>query len=123
MNVAHGIKPSFSCGACDKTFITRSQLTIHLNSFHKLGEPISCEQCDYKCYEKRAIKKHMVKHCKDELFACKYCKKMFPRKTTLNFHERIHTGDKRKVCPKCGEAFVQKASLNYHMVKYHPNAV
>ena len=50
----------FQCDVCSKDFLCKAKLKRH-SYIHKdkLEKPIACSQCNYRCIEKSALKRHM----------------------------------------------------------------
>ncbi|XP_061725831.1 zinc finger protein 568-like isoform X1 [Cydia pomonella] len=111
-----------ACELCGFKFTCKSKVIRHKKLVHLKEKNVTCEMCNFKCFDVWDLKRHMVSHDGKKSYECRFCSKKFARRTNCALHEKIHTGEKNKVCAECGAAFVQKASLNYHMSKYHPDS-
>lgn len=105
------------CEYCDKMFLTRSTLAIHLR-IHLEKRPYSCANCDQTFRQKTDLNYHIQsKHTsvEDYRFKCDYCDKKFARKYSLNLHTKLHTGEKNYQCELCKKSFRASSYLQVHL--------
>lgn len=84
-------KKFFKCDKCEKTFVHKSSLRMHLQTTHS----------DVKSKE------------------CSHCPMKFKTTSQLNQHLVTHSGEKRHECPVCGKAFSQKYNMTAHHRSTH----
>ncbi|CAH2108950.1 unnamed protein product [Euphydryas editha] len=117
----HGVAPlEYKCNICKKTFDRKYVMSMHMKRDHLEDKDYQCEMCSYRCFTKKQLKLHMIKHNGERIFECTICKKSYARKKTLREHMRIHNKDRRYACKACGQAFVQNCSLKRHVKTHHP---
>ncbi|XP_073964229.1 uncharacterized protein isoform X2 [Choristoneura fumiferana] len=120
----HGVPElEYKCNVCDKVYARRYMLSRHMKRDHLEERYFQCDICFHKCFARRDLESHMVKHNGARIFECSVCKKAYARKKTLTEHMRIHNNDRRFACAVCGLAFVQNCSLKGHMKTHHPEAM
>lgn len=79
-------KDFFRCNKCEKTFVHKSSLRMHLQTTHS--------------------------NVKNK--TCPLCPMAFKQTSHLNQHLVTHTGEKKHECPVCGKAFGQKYNMTAH---------
>ena len=101
------------CPGCGKMFSQSSGMQLHYRSFHK-GIKLSCNQCDYKTYQKVHLNTHInVKH-KNIMLHCEMCFTAFTDKGNLKHHiDAIHRGVKYD-CDHCEYKAKSRGSLKTH---------
>lgn len=106
-------KKPFACSQCDKIFVRKESLDIHL-SVHSKIKPFICEICCKTFANEKHLKYHKRFH--NTLYQCDYCAKSFIVPSKLERHLRIHTKTKPFVCPieNCGKSFSDKGNLEGH---------
>lgn len=87
-----------------------------------------CDYCDYKCYKKSDIVRHL--HCKHyhSLFSCKKCNKKFTYESAKKVHERncgvpmyLRKLPMRFFCDHCDYKTYYKNCIQYHVQAKHLN--
>ncbi|KAM4051787.1 uncharacterized protein ACNLHF_025848 isoform 2-T2 [Anomaloglossus baeobatrachus] len=113
---AHTEKKPYPCSECQKCFLFKSQLDVHLRT-HTREKQYLCNQCG-KCFtEKSALISHEIIH-KGKPFSCSECGKCFSYKSHLVVHLNTHMGEKSYSCPICRKHFIQNDDL-YDHIKTH----
>lgn len=116
----HGAKFSrIKCTACDKLFISKASLSVHVNRDHLMDRRHQCELCEKTFFTSSFLRDHMVSHSRVREIQCDECPKTFARKKALREHMKSHTGDRRFKCTFCDMAFLQKCSLKGHLRSRH----
>jgi hypothetical protein len=136
-----------SCDHCDKKFLKKSALKVHLETFKcRISKVFTCDHCGREFKKKGIILNHIRKHkihkveCKichikvredylkrhmqtihdkNEKVQCKICMKFFKHNFALKFHEKNHDVKKFK-CQWCAQKFTTLGKLNEHS-KFHKN--
>ena len=83
----------FACAHCQRSYISVSGLTQHVNKTHK------------KLYRYR----------------CETCERGFMDLSLYYDHVASHTGVRRHTCSICEMKFTYKTSLRTHVLHIHPN--
>ncbi|XP_077374613.1 uncharacterized protein LOC144017184 [Festucalex cinctus] len=100
-----GVKKSFKCPQCHKTFSQRKKLTRH-GRCHAGEKPIGLSFRGERFSQG---------HAGDKPFSCSVCGMTFRFHSTFVNHTRTHTGEKPFACQACGAAFGVHSSLLRHM--------
>mgnify|MGYP003349339387 CR=1 FL=1 len=75
------IKPSelsYKCDHCDKTFVDKSQLKIHVENVHE-GVKHTCKKCGKSFTLKSNLSRHLSVNHGDLKIECEYCGKMISK--------------------------------------------
>ncbi|GBP29038.1 hypothetical protein EVAR_10854_1 [Eumeta japonica] len=89
-------------------------LDKHMKS-HYDEKPFACEICDKSFKTKSFLSIHMRTHTGERPYACDLCPMKFMCRKDLRNHRMTHTGEKPHKCQLCNQAFIQKCALNRHM--------
>ena len=103
----------WKCGQCDKSFLQRVMLQVHVCS-HMPNRPYQCGHCCKSFTHPNELRTHAVVHSGKKPFKCGYCSRTFAGATTLNNHVRTHTGERPFTCDKCNKTFSQASQLSRH---------
>ncbi|KAJ8000600.1 hypothetical protein DPEC_G00182060 [Dallia pectoralis] len=102
------------CPQCGKTFVYRFGLTKHQQVVHSGIRPYVCQICDKGFVIRRDLEIHLRVHTGEKPFACSLCVKRFKRRVELNVHIKWHNGEKRHWCAYCGKGFLDYNNLKRH---------
>lgn len=99
-------------------------LVEHVKITHSQIKRFYCDICNYSCYFKTKISRHILKHIPKahrELFKCSQCAFECSRKDALKAHMlTMHRTRKRDFnCPNCDKSFFNKSQLNIHTKAVH----
>ena len=85
-------KPKFTaggehyCNLCDYSSFNKNYLQSHLRC-HSGERPFACDQCEYRCARKDALKTHKLTHSsREKSFPCGKCDRIYRAKASLAFH-------------------------------------
>lgn len=112
----HRREPSYRCVDCGRCFVQKINLRRHRARSHGAeGDGcVECTVCSKLCYDKYALKAHMVTHRTEMNFQCKTCGKLFKGSQHLRHHERTHLSLRPHLCKQCGKSFYQTSALKRH---------
>lgn len=127
MSVATPIKPHKRRKQCPTCGIFVINLPEHQKMIHLMIHRFQCDFCNYSCYFKTKITRHIQRHIPKHLrhqFPCSFCSFFATRKDALASHVKTmhQTSSRRKVClclPECGKRFYTKSQLNIHFRAVH----
>jgi len=103
----------YRCSYCDKLFLYRSQLNVHVR-VHTGERPYSCDECDWSFKTNEQLVAHKRLHTGEQPYRCAECNKSFSARTTLVRHRRVHTGERPYSCDECDWSFKRKPQLVAH---------
>lgn len=117
-------KPRKQCPTCG---IFVKNLSEHQKMVHIQVKRFCCDFCNYSCYFKTKITRHLQRHIPKHLreqFPCEIedCNFFATRKDALKSHIlTMHQKVREKVCLciECGKNFYNKSQLNIHVKAVH----
>ena len=103
-------KPLLTCKYCNKTFIRKDGLKVHIDNVHEQTKSYKCKFCE-KIFNKSASHSNHVrtKHSTTKLkkpdpVKCEICEKSFNNKHVLEYHiKTVHEGSEKCECNTCGK--------------------
>lgn len=124
----------FQCNHCDRSFIERYKLTLHMTQNHpdlapkkpvekdtndaNVPQPkpaFECPVCHIEFGLLYHLKRHMGIHSNYRPFKCDTCQGTYKSEKDLNRHKKIHSGVKPHKCTFCGNGFVTTTELTRHV--------
>ena len=111
-------KNSFACDFCQKVFMQKSKLKIHIDLVHCRKNESKCMQCDKTFASEIGVRAHMKNtHNSENLTRCELCGKYF--KDVNQHYNNVHETKRTFQCDSCPSTFGTKANLNCHMNRNH----
>ena len=109
-----------TCNFCQKIFVSRSVLKLHIDSIH-LQKKHTCSICNEIFAFGQGLQRHVkAVHFKERKFTCGFCTKTFALKATLKLHEdSVHLKIRNFKCDKCDKAFTCSSNLSRHVKDAH----
>uniref|UniRef100_A0A1I8M6C3 C2H2-type domain-containing protein n=1 Tax=Musca domestica TaxID=7370 RepID=A0A1I8M6C3_MUSDO len=107
------VPKEFPCESCEKIFVTKHRLHLHMKMVHMRERPYKCDYCDKSFFENSSLQNHIGQHTG---YNCPTCNKTFSTKRNLKRHTYLHIETKEFVCSvdNCGKAFSNKILLKEH---------
>ncbi|CAB3379567.1 Hypothetical predicted protein [Cloeon dipterum] len=113
IQVQKGVKKSYTCNVCKRSFSTRANVHYHI-SCGSTEKPFECTQCGKGFISITHYKIHIRSHSGKRPFVCVYCNKDFAQKGKLRRHMMLHTGERPYCCEICGKGFRDHNALTKH---------
>ncbi|XP_059487668.1 zinc finger protein 684-like [Neocloeon triangulifer] len=113
IKVQEGVKKSYSCDVCKRSFSSRANVHYHI-SCGSTEKPFECMQCGKGFISITHYKIHIRSHSGKRPFVCVYCRKDFAQKGKLRRHMMLHTGERPYCCELCGKGFRDHNALTKH---------
>ena len=108
------------CEVCNKNFLTKHNLDLHLEAAHKT---VHCDQCDFSCVGTATLrghryKEHTEKSATKTKYPCHICGKAFASNYYLKEHILAHSGPQFQ-CEECDKSYNTEKSLYHHTIEIH----
>ncbi|XP_077314061.1 zinc finger and BTB domain-containing protein 40 isoform X1 [Lithobates pipiens] len=122
-----GSKKNFICKSCDKIFLFRCRLEVHMKRCRMAKRnPLQCKDCNVVQASKKELEQHREevhgylisrnnKGKRRMLVTCDICGKEFAHPSGLQYHKRTeHFDEKPFSCEECGAKFAANSTLKNH---------
>ncbi|CAK1550614.1 unnamed protein product [Leptosia nina] len=109
----------FMCNICDRPYLLKSNLKLHLASHSRDEKMFKCIYCKEKFADQRLLIDHEKQHLVDGKYLCIVCEMAFDCRNRLTFHYRSHLKVKDFVCQHCGKEFLRMNSVRRHVQVCH----
>ncbi|CAF4865343.1 unnamed protein product [Pieris macdunnoughi] len=109
----------FMCNICDRPYLLKSNLKLHLASHSRNEKMFKCIYCKEKFADQYLLIDHEKQHLVDGKYLCIICETAFDCRNRLTFHYRSHLKVKDFVCQHCGKEFLRMNSVRRHVQVCH----
>jgi len=118
----HG-DPQYHCNICGRMFKSKKGLEYHIK-IHEENFQHKCETCDRAFVTRQKLLMHIrAKHTGEKPYVCEVCGTGFTRSDKLTVHKRrLHTGERPYKCHECDWAGVDSSALIHHKKKHATEA-
>nr|CAH7724011.1 unnamed protein product [Callosobruchus chinensis] len=107
-------KIPYSCGDCDKKFVSKSGLWLHLEN-HR-DTQYTCAFCLKVFKFRRQLRRHVCKQKDSKKYVCDRCGKELTSKKAMKNHINMHKyGAVKYVCDRCSKVLTSKKALRDHV--------
>ncbi|QQP56318.1 Zinc finger protein 112like, partial [Caligus rogercresseyi] len=106
-------------GSFRMPILLKIYLDIHVRRHLGIKKSYVCPQCSKSFLSNADLKAHAFTHSGERPFACDVCGKRFIKKSHLEIHSRVHTGEKPHLCSECGTSFASHSTLIDHHKRRH----
>ncbi|XP_031626363.1 zinc finger protein 184-like [Contarinia nasturtii] len=108
----HTDKHFFKCDKCEKTFVHKSSLRMHLQTTHTEIRNKQCSECPLKFKTTSQLNQHLVTHSGVRNHKCPVCQKAFGQKYNMTAHYKNHFAQESK---QARAKAVPKSSIKVEM--------
>ncbi|XP_076039915.1 uncharacterized protein LOC143024725 [Oratosquilla oratoria] len=109
------------CNVCNITFCMSTQQFASHKRRHVL-HLYQCTQCDKSYVTKAALTMHLETHCRSiDSLSCEECGKSFGTNEHLQNHKDIHQNENAHKCPVCSCTYTHSKNLKHHLKICHQN--
>ncbi|XP_043652670.1 zinc finger protein 32 isoform X1 [Drosophila teissieri] len=108
-------RPSFRCNQCDRVYLTKQALKVHVDSKHRQSG-LHCDMCGKVFAIAKALEIHKRYHTRDFPYSCDLCDRRFAQRSHLTVHQQVKHSGSRFICefPGCQKSFTSSSSLRNH---------
>ncbi|KAL1458324.1 hypothetical protein WDU94_008485 [Cyamophila willieti] len=110
-----------TCRHCNKQFLTKTSLTIHIKLVLNKSRAYSCPMCQeffqmYASLRQHIMNKHKSKTQIKASCVCDICNKVFAHPSSVLYHKATTHNTTAYKCPKCPKEFRHTQLLNRHQL-------
>lgn len=109
----------FICDLCNKPFLLKENLSLHLSNHTKGVGFYKCAFCDKKFSNHYYLTEHESHHLKTSKYKCPKCNARFINRSRLILHVKTHKNVKDFICQYCGKEFLRPHSIRRHVEICH----
>ena len=118
------IKERFPCTECNKTYINKKGLRIHVENVHLKLKKYQCDQCPSVFASRQGFKYHMESEHENTDYPCTKCDRIFKTIHCLKNHVLRHHEKRLDFkCEHCGKDYPTLTEVNRHVKVIHSNNV
>nr|CAI5857394.1 unnamed protein product [Callosobruchus analis] len=104
----------YSCSDCDKKFVSKSGLWLHLEN-HRDSQ-YTCSFCTKIFKFRRQLRRHVCKQKDSKKYVCDRCGKELTSKKAMKNHINMHKyGAMKYICDRCSKVLTSKKALKDHV--------
>ncbi|XP_005750056.1 zinc finger protein 85-like [Pundamilia nyererei] len=110
---------SHTCDQCERTFATKSRLTVH-KRIHADVKLYRCDECGTSFCRSSSLKRHRVIHSGLRPYTCEQCGKTFNQMSILERHRLLHSGIKPHLQTEADACSAVVATVLYRLLHSGP---
>lgn len=97
----------------------KGNLKSHVQIKHGPENSFQCQQCDFRCASRTALRQHSRHHQSVQCVQCSKCSYSCSSRAALRVHERMHSEERPFKCDLCSFASKRLSNLLIHKNKCH----
>ncbi|CAG9560991.1 unnamed protein product [Danaus chrysippus] len=109
----------FICNMCDRTFLLKENLVLHIASHTQRVPMFKCIYCKEKFKKQIELMQHEKTHLVSGAYDCIICEQSFDCRNKLTSHFKSHLKVKDYICQHCGKEFLRSNSMRRHVQISH----
>jgi KRAB domain-containing zinc finger protein len=122
MNTVHLKEGLKRCNLCGKHFSSTTSLNHHITTVHLLERKRKCQLCSKGFSSNASLNRHIQSlHTKEKPLNSYFCSKSFVNVERLRKHMAMHTREKPLTCYFCLNVFSVVDNLSLHIRRFHTN--
>lgn len=112
---------NYICDICAKTFVSESNLRIHMGNHRDTPKPkVQCDICQLWYKNIETLRSHKRIHRDTTEYICVTCNKHCATKSSLSAHVRyVHIKVEKFECTICSKKFRRNLELREHMARHN----
>lgn len=109
----------YMCNVCDKNFLLKENLAVHLASHSSTETMFKCIYCKEKFSKQTDLVQHEKQHLVSGRYDCIICEQSYDSRNKLSMHFKSHLRVKDFICQHCGKEFLRLNSMRRHVQICH----
>ena len=115
----HNSYKPFFCAMCDKRYVSKANLKKHELTHSAETNTLYCQDCDYKCSNRRNFFHHQEAHAMDKSYTCDKCHFITKCNFSLSKHKQVEKHNVKYSCKECDLSFGFISTFTKHQKEIH----